>query len=238
MTALALMALFIASLTTAALLRNRIYETGLSVWKSMVESSPDKRRPHENYGQALSTAGRLQEALQEFKTVLSLPDDGSVPLRDVYREIGVVYFRLGLFDESITAWKTGLVHAPLDAGLLNNIAIALLKQQRYDEAVSHAETAVRANNTMPEPVNTLGEIYLAKGEFARAAEFFKRYIYLRPEDPRGSWNVAIALARGGRYEEAYQHVNRFLASELDPRERAGATDLLNFINESMNKKRH
>jgi len=52
----------------------------------------NKRRPHENYGQALSTAGLLDEALKQFKTVLALPDDGSVPMRDVQREIGWFIF--------------------------------------------------------------------------------------------------------------------------------------------------
>lgn len=235
--ALLLLAAYAAYFTAATFERNKVYKTGLSVWKSMVESSPKKRRTHENYGQALSTAGLLHEALREFETVLSLPDDGSVPLRDVYREIGVVHFRLGAYDESIRAWQKGLLYAPLDAGLLNNLSIAFLKQQRLDEAISYAETASRANKTMPEPVNTLGEIYLAKGDYSRAIRYFKQYLYLRPEDSRGPWNLAISLARGGQYDEAYQYANRFISSESDPRERALGQELLSMIEADRKKKR-
>lgn len=220
----------IAALTTATFFRNHVYYNGVTVWESMVKSSPDKRRPHQNYGQALSTAGYLQEALREFNKVLALEDDGSVPLRDVYREIGVVYFRLGRYDDSINAWRRGLVHAPFDAGLLNNLSIALLKLGRYDEAISHAEQAVRTNATMPEPVNTLGEIYLAKGDFSRAAEQFKKYLYMRPEDSRGYWNTALTLVRAGRYEDAYQYAYRFQSMESNPQERAMAQQLINQIN--------
>lgn len=237
MTALLLLLGAVTAFVATTVVRNQVYATGISAWKSMVDSSPDKRRPHENYGQALSTAGRLEEALTEFKTVLALPDDGSVPLRDVHREIGVVYFRLGRYEDSIQSWKTGLVYAPMDAGLLNNISIALLKLQRYDEAISHARMAVSTNETMPEPVNSLGEIYLAKGEFSRAAEQFKRYVYLRPEDPRGSWNLAIALTQAGQYEEASKYVARFLSQEPNPRERASIQPLVDIIDRALKNKR-
>jgi superkiller protein 3 len=185
---MSLLLLYIGYLTVTAFQRNSIFHTPVTLWKSAVQSAPDKRRTHENYGQALSTAGLLQEALQQFKTVLALPDDGSVPMRDVYREIGVVNFRLGLIDDSIAAWKKGLEYAYMDAGLLNNISIALMKQQRFDEALSHAEMATRANPYMPEPANTLGEIYMARGEYAKAAEKFQYFLRLRPEDSRGYWN--------------------------------------------------
>lgn len=215
-----------AALAAAAVERNAIYLNSVKVWESIAKSSPTKRRPHQNYGQALSTAGQLKEALDQFKIVLSLEDDGSVPMRDVYREIGVVYFRLGLFDEAIIAWQNALKHAPFDSGVLNNLAIAFLKQKRIDEAASHAETASRTNPNMPEPWNTLGEIYLSKGDPRKAASYFKQYLHLRPEDSRGYWNAALALREAGQYEEAIQYAVQFLAREPDPRYRVSAEQLV------------
>jgi tetratricopeptide (TPR) repeat protein len=230
MIGMALLLLYVGYMTVSAFKRNSIYYNPVTLWKSATESAPDKRRTHENYGQALSTAGLLQEALQQFKTVLALPDDGSVPLRDVHREIGVVYFRLGLIDESITAWKKGLEYAYGDAGLLNNISIALMKQQRFDEALAHALMATQANPYMPEPNNTLGEIYMAKGEYAKAAEKFLFFLRLRPEDSRAYWNTALAFERSGDYEKSLQFANQFLAMEPDPRYRQGAMQLVNSLN--------
>ena len=216
----------LAALTVA---RNRVYRDTVTVWESMVRSSPNKRRPHQNYGQALSTAGQLNEALQQFKIVLEIPDDGSVPMRDTYREIGVVYFRLGLLDESINAWKKGLEYAPYDSGLMNNLAIALMKLKRIDEAASYAEMAVRYNENMAEPANTLGEIYLAKGDAKKAAFYFQRYLVLRPEDSRGYWNTALALKEAGDYRGSLEYVSQFLARERDPRYRQTALQLLEFL---------
>jgi tetratricopeptide (TPR) repeat protein len=221
-----LLIIMICSLVPATLARNSVYKDTVTIWKSMVESSPNKRRPHENYGQALSTAGYYREALREFQIVQSLPDDGSVPMRDLYREIGVVYFRMNLIDESIISWQKGLQYAPFDSGLLNNLSIALLKQKRHDEAISYAETAARYNPSMPEPLNTLGEIFLAKGEPRRAAEYFKKFLQLRPEDARGYWNAALAFREAGDNAEAIAYASQFLAVERDPRYRQMAEELI------------
>ncbi len=230
---LVLLIVMTCSLVPATLARNGIYKNTVRVWESMAKSSPNKRRPHQNYGQALSSAGYLQEALREFKTVLALEDDGSVPLRDLYREIGVVDFRLGLYEESILSWQKGLEHAPFDSGLLNNLSIALMKLKRLDEAISYALTAERMNPNMPEPLNTLGELYLTKGEPKKAAEYFKRFVQLRPEDARGYWNVALALRASGDFAGAVQSARLFLAHESDPRSRQFAVDLIENINATM-----
>jgi protein O-mannosyl-transferase len=231
--ALILLMLYTGYFTVSAFQRNSIYHNPVTLWKSAVQSAPDKRRTHENYGQALSTAGLLQEALTQFKTVLALPDDGSVPMRDVLREIGVVQFRLGLMDESIASWKKGLEYANMDPGLLNNISIALMRQNRLDEALAYAESARRMNPYMPEPANTQGEIYMAKKEYAKAAESFLIFLQLRPEDSRGYWNAALAFERAGDYEKALRLVNKFLAMETDPRYRQSAMQLVNSLNSRM-----
>ena len=233
--AILLLLLATASLAWGTFSRNRVYQNSVSVWESMVASSPNKRRPHQNYGQALSTAGKLNEALNEFNKVLKLDDDGSVPMRDIYREIGVVYFRLGLYEEAVVAWQKGLVHAPFDSGLLNNLAIAFMKLKRLEEAASHADTAARSNEYMPEPLNTLGEIYLMKGDPKRAAQYFKKYLYLRPEDSRGYWNVSLALREAGDLEGALQYATQFLAREQDPRYRPTAVQLVQELRSRLKK---
>ena len=216
--ALSLLTVYILWFSVLTAARNRIYHDPVSLWRSAAESSPNKKRTHENYGQALSAAGKLDEALKQLNTVLALPDtDQSVPFRDVYRELGVVYYRLGLIDESIAAWTKGLNYAPMDAGLLNNIALSLLREKRLDEALSYALQAVRSNPYMPDPLNTGGDIYLALGRPAKAAEYFMQFVQLRPEDSRGYWNAALALERAGDYQRSEQYVSAFLSLERDPR---------------------
>jgi tetratricopeptide (TPR) repeat protein len=90
--------------------------------------------------------------------------------------------------------------------------------------------ASRANPYMPEPANTLGEIYMARGEYAKAAEKFLYFLRLRPEDSRGYWNTALAYERAGEYEKSLRFANQFLAMDVDPRYRQSATQLVNSLN--------
>jgi tetratricopeptide (TPR) repeat protein len=219
---LLLIAAILISLVTASLARNNVYRSTMSLWKNITETSPKKRRAHENYGQALSTAGFLKEALEQFNTVLALKDDGSVPLRDLYREIGVVHFRMGSLDAAVDAWQKGLLYADGDPGLLNNLSVAYMQQQRYDEAAASAEAALKVDPRMPQLLNTLGQVSMIKREYDKAAKYFLEAINSDPDSPTYYANAAMALAQTGRYDLAYQNMSISAARMPDPQQRQKA----------------
>ncbi len=213
-------AIVIMCLAFSANIRNKVYQTPVTLWADNSSKSVNKRRTHENYGQALSTAGAaaqtrdeafrlFNEALSQFKTVLALKDDGSVPPRDVYREIGVVQFRMGLMNEAITAWQTGLRYAPNDPSLLNNLSVAFLREGRFDEAEQCVRTALTLSPHMPHLLNTLGEILMIKNKPEEALQSFLAAIEYGPDDPSRFWNAALAYERTGRYDMAYQYANQY-----------------------------
>jgi Flp pilus assembly protein TadD len=215
LTTLALSLLIICALAATAYQRNSIYHDFITLWGNITKTSPNKRRAHENYGQALSTVGRLEEALHEFKTVLALKDDGSVPMRDLYRELGVVYFRMNRMDDAISAWQTGLRHAGNDASLLNNLSIALLQTGRYEEAATLAEKALAANPMLPQALNTMGQVLMLKKDFKNAIKYFLKAIEQQPDVPARYWNVALALEQAGQYELSMQYARRYVEMEQD-----------------------
>lgn len=240
MVAVTLFLLIIGALAAAAYTRNSIYRTHVTLWENVTTRSPNKRRAHENFGQALSTAGSLSrsqdeakklydEALRQFQMVMSLKDDGSVPMRDLYREVGVVYFRLGQFDAAITAWETGLRHAPNDPSLLNNLSVAFLQKGRIAEAASAAQTALTVDPNMPQALNTLGQAYMAKGDYEKAVQYFLKALEREPDVPARYWNVAIALEQAKKYDMALQYASTYASMEADPAGRQRAQQLVEHL---------
>jgi tetratricopeptide (TPR) repeat protein len=225
--------LIISALIMTAYVRNRVYHDFLTLWGNITKTSPNKRRAHENYGQALSTVGRLDEALQEFTTVLALKDDGSVPLRDLYRELGVVYFRMNRMNDAIAAWQTGLRHAPNDPSLLNNLSIALLQTGRQDEAAAYAQTALRGDPNLPQALNTMGQVLMQKKDYLQASEYFLRAIEQQPEIPARYWNVAIAFELAGKYDLAIQYVLKYVEVEPDSEARQRGAAVLESLKKKM-----
>jgi Flp pilus assembly protein TadD len=228
-TTLAISLIIICALAATAYQRNSIYHDFLTLWGNITKTSPNKRRAHENYGQALSTVGRLEEALREFNIVLALKDDGSVPLRDLYREIGVVYFRMNRMDDAISAWQTGLRFAHNDASLLNNLSIALMQTGRYEEAASQAQTALVSDPGMPQALNTMGQVMMLKKDYEKAVQYFLKAIEQQPDVPTRYWNAALALEQAGKYELALQYANRYSAMEKNPAARQRVQEFLDYL---------
>jgi tetratricopeptide (TPR) repeat protein len=235
LTMLSLSLLIICALAATSYQRNSIYHDFLTLWGNITKTSPNKRRAHENYGQALSTVGRLDEALRELNTVLALKDDGSVPLRDLYREIGVVYFRMNRMDDAISAWQTGLRHAPNDASLLNNLSIALLQTGRYEEAARLAETALSADPNMPQALNTMGQVLMLKKDYEKAVQYFLKAIERQPDVPARYWNVALALEQAGKYDMAMQYARKYVDVEWDSAARQRASAFMEHLNKMMGR---
>jgi len=238
--AVALLLLIIGALAAAAYTRNSIYQNHVTLWADVTKRSPNKRRAHENYGQALSTAGSVarsevearkyyDEALKQFGMVIALKDDGSVPPRDLYREIGVVQFRLKQYDEAIKAWQTGLERAPNDPSLLNNLSIVFMQVGRFDEAAAAAQTALTVDPNMPQALNTMGQVYLFKKNYDKAVEFFLKAVERQPDLPARYWNAALALEQAGKIEKALQYANQYAAMETDPAGRQRAFGYVEYL---------
>jgi protein O-mannosyl-transferase len=213
---LVLSLLLIGALAAATYARNSIYRNHVTLWAEVVKMAPHKRRAHENYGQALSSAGFYTEAAKEFETVMALPDDGSVPLRDLYREIGVVDFRMGKFDDAIVAWQTGLRYAPNDPSLLNNLSIVYLQVGRFDEAAAAAQMALAGDPTMPQALNTMGQVYLMKKDYNKAVQYFLKAADREPDVPARYWNAALALEQAKQPDKAYEYASKYVSMETDP----------------------
>ncbi len=235
LTTLSLSLLIICVLAATAYQRNSIYHDFITLWGNITKTSPNKRRAHENYGQALSTVGRLQEALLEFNTVLALKDDGSVPMRDLYREIGVVYFRMNRMNDAISAWQTGLQKAPNDASLLNNLSIALMQTGRYEEAASLAQTALAADPNLPQALNTMGQVLMFKKDYEKAVKYFLKAIEQQPDIPARYWNVALALEQAGKYDMAMQYARKYAEMEPDSMARQRASSFMEHLNKVMGR---
>jgi len=238
--AVVLFLLIVGALAAAAYTRNSIYRSHVTLWADVTKRSPNKRRAHENYGQALSTAGSVakseavarkyyDEALKQFGMVIALKDDGSVPPRDLYREIGVVQFRLKKYDEAAAAWQTGLQKAPNDPSLLNNLSIVLMQLGRVDEAAAAAQTALAVDPGMPQALNTMGQVYMLKKNYDKAVEVFLKAIERQPDLAARYWNAALALEQAGKIDMALQYANQYAAMERDPLGRQRALGYIEYL---------
>ncbi len=221
---------FLAALTFS---RNSIYENPVTLWRSTVARTPDKVRPRLALIRALLIMETLTrnsrfywEALGELRAVQQLPDYETEDQGVVYEQLGLANYNLGRVDDAISVWKEGLKLFPSNAVLESSIAFALEEKGNYDDALGYALDAKKHAPTLPTVANTLGLIYLAKGEYLKAAEQFLKFQDLRPEESSGYWNAALAFERAGQYHKAYELTLLYLSRETDSDHRAMAETFL------------
>ena len=82
---------------------------------------------------------------------------------------------------------------------------------------------------MPQALNTLGQAYMAKQDYEKAAEYFLKAIEREPDVPARYWNAALALSQAKKYEAALRYANRYAALEQDPAGRQRAYGLIELL---------
>ena len=88
------------------------------------------------------------------------------------------------------------------AMFMNNRAAEALVRGRIDDAYWWAREAMRADPSFMPAYNTLGVLYVRRGELAAAERAFRRVLAYEAENTRAWANLALVLAREGRDEEA------------------------------------
>src|SRR5512138_3553214 len=98
----------LALLAGASLVRGSVYRDEITVYTDTVERSPDKARPHNNLGDALRKAGRLEEAQVHFERALALKPD----YPDALNNLATIYNNNGRKRDAIILLSTCLQLEP------------------------------------------------------------------------------------------------------------------------------
>jgi tetratricopeptide (TPR) repeat protein len=88
------------------------------------------------------------------------------------------------------------------AMFMNNRAAEALVRGRLDDAYWWAREAMRADPTFMGAYNTLGVLYVRRGQLAAAERAFRRVLAYEGDNTRAWANLALALDRLGRAQEA------------------------------------
>ncbi|MBN1492197.1 MAG: tetratricopeptide repeat protein [Phycisphaerae bacterium] len=206
----------VAVLLAITVHRNTIYQTPLRLWTDAVEKSPGRARPHYNLGNALAAEGRLDEAIDHYRTAVQLDPTAF----RVYNNLGLAFMKLQRFDDAIAAFREGLRLRPDFVHVHNNLATVLVEVGRRSEALEHYREAFRlrsdyhgARFNYAVTLQELGETDAAQRELeslvAQAPGFGQAYARLadlairRGETEKAITYYRQAVARGAAMPELH-----------------------------------
>lgn len=199
-----------AVLLGTTIYRNRVYRSTASLWADAVAKYPQRLRPRVNLGTALLSAGRVDQAIEQFNAALQI-NPNSYTART---GLGVALADQGKLDEARPYYEAALAIKPDYAEALIDLALLLSRQGKLDEADAHYEEALQSEPENDKAHNNLGVNLAREGRTAAALEHFAAALRANPEYAEAHFNLALTLVKVDRFDEAVAHYRT--AIRLDP----------------------
>jgi tetratricopeptide (TPR) repeat protein len=117
----------------------RIYRDIETVCRATIAKNPGCWMAYNNLGLRLREAGKLNEAIEQYKQALQLKPDYA----RAHVNLGVALIKLGKPEDAIRHYEEALRIEPDYAAAHNNLAGALLLEGEVEDAIKHYEQAVR-----------------------------------------------------------------------------------------------
>jgi tetratricopeptide (TPR) repeat protein len=130
-------------LTTITHRRNQVWVSDLSLWKDAVQKSPNKARPHNNYGRALYMLGMsmTEAAKKEFEVANKISPEWEVP----WHNLALAYFAEGDYQRAVEFDLESIKRKANYKPSLYQLGRSYKQLEQWDDARSYLERLVKLN---------------------------------------------------------------------------------------------
>ncbi|MBF0316740.1 MAG: tetratricopeptide repeat protein [Nitrospirae bacterium] len=191
-------------LSAATYHRNSVWNDNLTLWKDVVDKSPNKARAHNNLGMYYQRQGDMHKAIEHYRISGVLKPDYVLAHMNLSR----AYAAQGLTVESLSELQMALrtydeilkdpraarrhkVDAVDIASMHYAIGNRLARQGIYDKAAAELRVAIRLNPTLVEAYVDLGNIYAIAGNAQEAINHYQEALQLRPDSAEAKNNLEV-----------------------------------------------
>ncbi|MGH9871841.1 MAG: tetratricopeptide repeat protein [Pyrinomonadaceae bacterium] len=210
---------FDTSFTLAiAYLQQSQFTEARRVFDWMLQHFGDRPELHVVIGRAFRVAGRLPEAIDEFKKAIAL----NSRLARVHDNLALAYLSNEGASRLVDAereFKTELISNPDEFIANYYLGIVYIFQRKWDLAIAFLKNASRVEPENPDPYFQLGQAYQELEQHDQAIDALKKAIALNPQLAHNKFQVTTAhyrlaqsLLKVGQAEEGRKELR--LASEL------------------------
>jgi tetratricopeptide (TPR) repeat protein len=120
-----------------------------------------------------------------------------------------------MYSNTETLWRTTLSRDPDSWMARNNLGVALLEKERFDEALADFQQALKGNPNKAEVLNNMGDAFLRMGRINESFPYLQQALEMEPTRPDVLSNLGNALLRSGHVDEAIVHLQKALQGYPD-----------------------
>ncbi|MEO8127961.1 MAG: tetratricopeptide repeat protein [Bryobacteraceae bacterium] len=174
-----------------------------SLW--VLQADPDSYRSHELRGEALEAAGKMDEAIVEYRRAIEIKPE----LQTVHFTIGNIEWRRGRTEEALAELTEELKLDPNDPRSHYESGDILLSENKLEEAEKHFRQALKFSPDLTEAHLALERIANARGDSATAILHLKKAAELDPASSTPHYRLWLIYRKLGRATEAQQERDKF-----------------------------
>lgn len=172
-----------------------------------------------NYGAALRSRGRIDEALVQFREAVAIRPRNL----EAQNNVGEALMQQGHPGDAMPYFLEALRLKPDSPEAHANLGSALDKSGRSAEAVAHYRQAIQYRPAYAEAHVGLGATLAAMGQPDEGLRELFQGVRLKPEYADGQYGLGLVLAEMGRTAEAIEHFSE--AVRLQPNDAAAHFNL-------------
>src|SRR6266446_3926055 len=180
--AMAAAAVIIGAFTWAAFVQTSYWRNSETLWTHALTVTSDNDVAHNNLGYLCVDRDELDKAISHFETALRIRSGK----RDPHYDVGTAFMQM-------------------------NLANALARKGRSDEAVIHYNEAIRLQPYYADAYYNRGSVLFAKGRTDEAVADWEKTLQIEPGYADAHTGLGNALLRKGFLREAISHYEQALA---------------------------
>ena len=208
---LAVLSLILALSGVATYSRNLVWSSCVIFWEDNAKKAPLKARVHNNFGVALSEAGRIDESIGAYLKAIELDKHYSDPLSN----LAVAYSLKEETDKAIESLKAAINLCPNYPEALNNLGTLFIKKKQYDDAERILRKAIELRPYYGKAWYNLGRLFLEQNKEELAWEHFKKAVEGDLDNADGFFTFGQMCIRMHKYAEAAQAFETVINSGIE-----------------------
>ncbi|MGH9432659.1 MAG: tetratricopeptide repeat protein, partial [Terriglobia bacterium] len=162
------------------------FEDAIPVLEQGVKIDPNRPDLHAALGESYFSAGDLDKAYVQFRTLLKLD-----PLASSYAFMGLYYLHKGQFDEAKKNFQQGVERDGHNLECLYNLGFIADKQGDFQAAEKFLNQVLQLNPDYGNALYELAGVKIAEKKFAEALPLLRHYVQLNPNESKGYYKLAI-----------------------------------------------
>jgi tetratricopeptide (TPR) repeat protein len=173
--------------------------------------APDSAKAYSNWGVALVSLGRNEEAIEKYKKATELKPD----LAEAYSNWGAALVNLGRNEGAIEKFKKAIELKPDYANAYYNWGVASGELGRDEDAIENYKKAIGLKSDLAEAYSNWGVALVSLDRNEEAIEKFKKATELKPDDSEAYYNWGVALGNLDSNEEAIEKFKKAIVLKPD-----------------------